>query len=80
MEQLLKSKNIIKSEQWMCFINNLVPVFPVLYCYANQTSILGQIIFNLFDPDQAEKFNIPKLVVCFIYIFFYYDKCTIYCK
>lgn len=69
MEQLLKSKNTIKNDQWTCFINNLFPVFPILYCCANQTSNFGQTIFNFFDPDQAEKFNNSQLVVCFIYIF-----------
>lgn len=71
MEQLLKSKNTINTDQWQCFLNNLAPVLPVLYCHANQTSTLGQIIFHLFDPDQSEKFNISKLAVCFC--FFYYD-------
>lgn len=74
MEQLLKSKNTMNNDQWQCFLNNLAPILPALYSYANQSSTLGQIIFNLFDPDHSEKFNIKKLVVCFylflmIYIF-----------
>lgn len=64
MEQLLKSKNTIKNDQWKCFLNNLIPIFPVLYSFANQTSSLGKTIFNLFEPDQSEKFNISKLMVC----------------
>lgn len=70
MEQLLKSKNIIKNEQWNCFLNNIIPIFPILYCYANKTSTLGQIISNLFDPDQSKKFNISKLTVCYLYFLF----------
>lgn len=73
MEQLLKSKNIIKDEQWNCFLDNLVPIFPILYCYADQTSTIGQIISNLFDPDQSEKLNISKLVVCYIHIYIFYN-------
>lgn len=65
MGQLLTSKDTIKDNQWKCFLNNLAPVFPILYCYANQLSTFGQIILNLFDPDQAEKFSISKIVVCY---------------
>jgi len=62
-------KNIINNNQWKIILNNLAPIFPVLYCYANQTSTLGQIVLDLFDPDQAEKLNISKLVVCYNYKF-----------
>lgn len=72
MEQLLLSKSRIRKDQWKCLLNHLVPIFPVLYCYADQTSTFGQIVFNLFDPDQAEKFYISKLMVCCIFILFYY--------
>ncbi|CAH1714893.1 unnamed protein product, partial [Aphis gossypii] len=63
IEQIIKSKNIINNNQWKCFLKNLAPIFPVLYCYANQTSTLGQIVLDLFDPDQAEKLNISKLAL-----------------
>ncbi|XP_022163641.1 uncharacterized protein LOC111029096 isoform X2 [Myzus persicae] len=63
IEQIIKNKNILNNNQWKCFLSNLTPIFPVLYCYANQTSTLGQIVLNLFDPDQAEKFNISKLLL-----------------
>lgn len=68
MEQLILSKNRIRNDQWKCLLNHLVPIFPVLYCYANHTSTFGQIIFSLFDPDQAEKFHISRLMVCCIFL------------
>lgn len=67
MELLLKCKNIVKIDQWQTFLGNLVPILPILYCYATQTSTFGQIIFNLFHPDQAEKFNTSNLMVCFVF-------------
>ncbi|XP_015372700.1 PREDICTED: uncharacterized protein LOC107167979 [Diuraphis noxia] len=63
IEQMIKNKNIINDNQWKYFLNNLAPIFPVLYCYANQISTFGQIVLNLFDPDQAKKLNISKLVI-----------------
>lgn len=68
MEELLNSKNTIKDDQWKYFLNNLIPIFPVLYCYASQTTTLGQVIFDLFDPDLAEKYNTSKFMVCYFII------------
>lgn len=67
MERLLKSKTTITNDLWDCFLNSLVPIFPVLYCYSDQSSPFGQTVFNLFDPDHAENFNISKLMVSLLY-------------
>lgn len=68
MEQLLMSKNTITNYLWECLLSSLVSIFPVLFCYSNQSSTFGQTIFNLFDPDHAKNFNISKLVVSFYFM------------
>lgn len=62
------SKNTITNDLWECLLNSLVSIFPVLFCYSNQSSTFGQTIFNLFDPDHAKNFNISRLVVSFYFM------------
>ncbi|XP_025200463.1 uncharacterized protein LOC112598268 isoform X2 [Melanaphis sacchari] len=74
IEQIIKCKDIINNNQWKYLLNNLTPIFPVLCCYASQISTLGQMILDLFDPDQAEKLNISKLALLHSTIVMLFNK------
>ncbi|XP_066146267.1 rotatin isoform X2 [Euwallacea fornicatus] len=60
---VLKCKAIVAELIWDSCIQALIPVLPIILCYAENSSTLGRTIVNVVDPDTAKVLLIPEIVM-----------------
>ncbi|XP_066247682.1 rotatin [Euwallacea similis] len=60
---VLKCKAVVAELIWDSCIQALIPVLPIILCYAENSSNLGRTIVNVVDPDTAKVLLIPEIVM-----------------
>lgn len=62
---ILKCKILVSDSIWQLVIDAISATYPMLICFADKQSSLGNAITGIFDPDVAKTYSIPQLDVRF---------------
>lgn len=79
---LLEGKLQLTAPGWSKFLEVLIPVLPLLQCFANSTTSLGKSISKILDPDFSSNMKLPfvEVVVFFNCKQFFIKICLKYEK
>lgn len=73
---ILKGRLQMGENGWLKSLEVIVPVLPILQCYAHSSTTLGQCVTKIFDPDVSTNIQLPFIeVLCILlkeYIFYIY--------
>lgn len=73
---ILKGRLQMGENGWLKSLEVIVPVLPILQCYAHSSTTLGQCVTKIFDPDVSTNIQLPfievllKEYILYIYISF----------
>ncbi|KAK2582399.1 hypothetical protein KPH14_004718 [Odynerus spinipes] len=60
---ILKGKVQVDEAGWLKILEALIPVLPLLQCYAHSSTIIGRCITKMLDPDISNSIHLPYLEV-----------------
>ncbi|XP_043474662.1 rotatin [Leptopilina heterotoma] len=60
---ILKGKIQIGETGWMKILESILPVLPLLQCFSNTDSSLGQCVLKMLDPDVSNDIQLPYIEV-----------------
>nr|XP_031848371.1 rotatin isoform X1 [Nomia melanderi] len=60
---ILKGRVQMGENGWLRLLEAIVPVLPLLQCHAHSSTVLGQCVTKLFDPDVSSSIQLPYIEV-----------------
>lgn len=51
---LIKGKLLMSSDIWEIFTDAMIPVLPLLQCYADKNSMLGKMVVGMLTPQAGQ--------------------------
>ncbi|XP_006614220.1 rotatin isoform X1 [Apis dorsata] len=60
---ILKGRLQMGENGWLKSLEVIVPVLPILQCYAHSSTTLGQCVTKIFDPDVSTNIQLPFIEV-----------------
>ncbi|XP_012272783.1 rotatin isoform X2 [Orussus abietinus] len=60
---MLKGRLQLGETGWLKFLESIVPVLALLQCHAHTSTILGQCVTKMLDPDISSRIQLPYIEV-----------------
>lgn len=60
---ILKGKTQMGETGWMKILESIIPVLPLLQCFWNTETPLGQCVVKMIDPDISNDIQLPYIEV-----------------
>ena len=61
----LKCNILVPDDIWNVIVQAFIPVLPILACYADKSTTLGQNVMTMLDPDRALDLKFSTTQVSF---------------
>lgn len=62
---ILKGKVQADETGWLKILETIIPVLPLLQCYAYSSTVIGRCITKMLDPDIFNSIHLPYLEVIY---------------